>query len=219
MKFPRVTYAAETLLNTYGTYHLARLAADPSLGDLLRDFSEAQDRLRERVDAHAAARTASMTAMAARQKASAALGTAIRAFSLALQAKVGNPRTSSLYRLYFPKGHSPVVEAGPQAKLHSAGMILTLLPREEDEALRALAAPLAAARDSLETALRGHEAAQGETGQLHGGVQAEKFRWLDAYARNYRDLRVRYFREPAKAETLFRSAPRGGIVIKERLQR
>jgi hypothetical protein len=179
MKFPRVTYAAETLLNTYGTYHLARLAADAALGDLLRDFSAAQDRLRERVEAHAAARTASMTAMAARQTAGAALGTAIRTFSLTLQAKVGNPRTSSLYRLYFPAGLSAVMEAGPETKLQRAGMILTLLPREEDEALRALAAPLAAARDTLETALRGHEAAKGETVQLHGGVQAEKFRWLD----------------------------------------
>jgi hypothetical protein len=50
-------------------------------------------------------------------------------------------------------------------------------------------------------------------------VPGEKFRWLDAYARNYRDLQVRYFREPAKAEALFRSAPRGGIAKKERLQK
>ncbi len=210
MKFPRVTYAAATLLRTYGDYHLARLKAEPALESLAAEFSRAQERLRARVEAHAAARAASMTAMAARQAADAALTKAIRAFSLALQAKVGNPRTSSLYRLYFPAGLSAVMEAGPEAKLQHAGMILTLLPREEDDALRALAAPLGAARDALETALRLHETAKNETLRLRGGVQAEKLQWLDAYARNYRDLGVRYYRERAKAESFFRSAPRGG---------
>ncbi len=214
MKFPRVTYAARTLLRTYGDYHLARLKAEPALESLAAEFSRAQERLRERVEAHAAARTASMTAMAARQEADAALTKAVRAFSLALQAVDGNPRTSARYGTYFPGGLSAVVQAPLEKKMSRAGVILALLDEEHDASLLVHAAPLGAALAAFRQAVDARQAARSGEAGAFGAVHAEKFKWLDAYARSYRDLGVRYYRERAKAESFFRSAPRGGTTGK-----
>jgi hypothetical protein len=209
MKLPRVEYAAKTLLDRYGAFHLAQLAAVPEMEELARAFSEAQARLRARVEEHERVRAEAMTAKAARDAQALLLNRALRSVALAIQDLDGNPRTSVRFALYFPTGLSALAEAPLKARLERAGVLVSLLEREAEEPLRALGVPLASASAGLREAIAAHRAAGLREAEAFGVVQVEKRRWLDGYAYNWRSAQLRFVKEPARAEALFRSAPRG----------
>jgi hypothetical protein len=104
MRLLRQNTGCETLHGTYGLYHLIRLKADPQCSDLATAFQAAQTQLKTRLDQHEAARASAMTALAARDARVAALDRQVRAFSLAVLARVNNSRHAPLYQTYFPVG-------------------------------------------------------------------------------------------------------------------
>jgi len=48
MRIPLLSMSAETLLDTYGLYHLTQLQADPELTEITEAFRQAQERLKVR---------------------------------------------------------------------------------------------------------------------------------------------------------------------------
>jgi hypothetical protein len=60
---PFPNHCDETLLNVYGSYHLARMQSDPVLRDLAPAFAEAQRSLAERAKEYAASQIRLMTAL------------------------------------------------------------------------------------------------------------------------------------------------------------
>jgi hypothetical protein len=209
MKLPSITTSPETLLETFGVYHLTRLEADKTTKDLLAAFEEAQKRLANRVNAFKAAERSSMTAMAVRDGEDAAFDNTMRAFALAVLAQVGNSRKAPLYLKYFPDGLNAVIGAPLEAELHKAGVILSKLAEEEDQALKAHAGPIQNAVNELSSAMDAHRAALDSQAQAYGMLETEKVNWLDAYKRSYRDLCRIYFKDPKKADTYFKPPTKG----------
>jgi len=177
--------------------------------DLGDAFVKAQDRLKARVDAHKATQVATMQAMAIRDGEDAALDDLVRAFALGILAKVGNSRKAPLYQKYFPDGLNAIVGAPMEAQIQRTGVILTRLNEEEDEGLKTHIGPLSAGMKALQGAMDAHRAALDAEVQSYGLLQTEKVNWLDAYKRSYRELGRLYFKEPKKADTFFKPAPKG----------
>jgi hypothetical protein len=208
MQLPNVTSSPETLLETYGLYHLTRLSADKSLADLASAFEKAQDRLKTRLDAFKAAERSGMTAMAVRDGEDAHFDDAVRSFALAVLSKVGNSHKAPLYLKYFPEGLGAVVAAPLEGELHKIGIILSKLAEEDDDTLKNYAGPLQAAVNSLSAAMDAHHAALDAQAQSYGLLETEKVQWLDAYKRSYRELTRLNYKDPKKAETYFKPAPK-----------
>jgi len=104
VKLPDLNHGVETLLDFYGVYHLARIEANPMLGDLAPSFADAQARFRERLEQYKAAEIAAVTAMAVARLRDAGLSEAIAATVLAVLSRTGNDRRSPRFRQYFPRG-------------------------------------------------------------------------------------------------------------------
>ena len=58
MRIPPIGTSGNTLVREYGLYHLTRLRADKSLGDMTAVWEKAQGRLGEKVAAYEAAQGA-----------------------------------------------------------------------------------------------------------------------------------------------------------------
>ncbi len=208
MRLPNAGASSETLMDTYGIYHLTRLGANKSMKDLSEAFLKAQDKLKARTDAHKAAQASTMQAMAIRDGEDAALDDLVRAFALGILAKVGNTRKAPLYQKYFPDGLNAIVGAPMDAQIQRTGVILTRLAEEEDESLKTHIGPLTTGMKSLQATMEAHRAALASEVQSYGLLQTEKVNWLDAYKRSYRELTRIYFKEPKKADTYFKPAPK-----------
>lgn len=96
----------------------------------------------------------------------------------------------------------------PGFVIDRSGVIITKLAEEEDGALQGHAGVLTEAMNTLSAAMDAHRAALDSEVQAYGLLQAEKVNWLDAYKRSYRDLTRLYFKEPQRAETFFKPAPK-----------
>jgi hypothetical protein len=205
MRVPSQTTSGETLQNTYGLYHLTRLKADPQCSDLTTAFSAAQDQLKTRLDQHAAARANAMTALAVRDARVAALDRQVRAFALAVLARVNNSRRAPLYQAYFPVGTRSVIAVPTDVELTRVGSILAKLNEESDPQLTAFFEPLQAAADSMRAAFEAHRAATDAEANAFGLLRTETIHWMDAYRRSYRDLQRKFYQDGDYAESFFRS--------------
>ena len=81
MRMPILSMSAETLLGTYGLYHLTQLLADPELAELAESFRKAQEGLQARNREHRNAEAASLVAMAVRDRKDMALDQAVLRFN------------------------------------------------------------------------------------------------------------------------------------------
>ena len=208
MKVPTPAYAAKTLLDPYGVVHLSRLESEPALGDLARDFASAQNRLREKTAMFSSARAELMRTKAVRDAHARTLNGALRDTYLTLLGVVGNPRTSPHFALYFPGGLTRALEAPLRAKILRAARIVAMLGQEPDERLRAHSPRLSDAAAAFERAFTAHRRARTVARTAFALLHTEKVAWLDAYRRSAASLRLRYYREPRRAEAFFKSVPR-----------
>jgi len=205
MKLPSVMTSGETLLETFGVYHLARLKAENNLKDMADAFEAAQGRLKSRIEAYKSASASAMTAMAIRDGEDAALDDAIERLALDILKSTGNSRKSPLYLKYFPEGLTRIVNATLESEIQKAGVILSKLGEEDDEIVKSHLGPIKSSVDSLSQAIDAHKAALEVEMQAYGMIQAEKVNWLDLYKKDYRDLARMFYKEPKKADTFFKS--------------
>lgn len=204
MKLPSATNSAELLHATYGVYHQTRLEADKQK-ELADAFAQAQTRLKAKIEAYEAARVATMKAQAIRDGEDEVFDNAVRAFSLALRAKVGNSSKAPLYRKYFEDGLGATIGAPLDQELQRASILLAKLADEEDESLRAYAGTITSAMNALGQAMDAHRAAMDSEAQAWGMLETEKVNWMDAYKRSYRELTRIYFKEPKRADAYFKA--------------
>ena len=204
MRLPAVASSADVLYGTFGVYHQTRLEADKQK-ELADAFAQAQTRLKARIEAYEAARTSTMKALAIRDGEDTAFDNAVRAFALALRAKVGNSTKAPLYRKYFDDGLAATIGAPLDQELQRAAVLLAKLAEEEDEALRAYAGTITSAMNALSQAMDAHRAAMDAEAQAWGMLETEKVNWMDAYKRSYRELTRMYFKDPKKADAYFKA--------------
>ncbi len=204
MRLPLAGHSADVLYGTYGVYHLTRLEADKQK-ELAEAFAKAQDRLKARMEAFQAARVSSMRALAVRDNEDEAFDDAVRAFALALRARVGNSAKAPLYLKYFGDGLGSFVGAPLEEELQRGAVLLSKLAEEDDEGLRAYAGTISAAMDALSSAMDAHRAAMDYEAQAWGLLETEKVNWMDAYKRSYRELGRIYFKDPKKADAYFKT--------------
>ena len=208
MRMPPEDSSPLTLHTEYGQYHAARLKADAKLKDLAESFGKVQDRLKASLEALEQAHGATVTAMAIRDGEDEALDEAVRALASTILGLVNNRRKTPLYVKYFPEGMGPVVVAPLEAEMQKVGVILGLLPQEQNPAIAGHAAPLKAALDRLASAMSAHKAAMGAEVQMDGLVRAEVLNWMDAYKLDHRAIGHIYYTDPDKADSYFKKAPK-----------
>jgi len=205
MQLPHPTTSAKTLLKRYGVYHLAKLQADKALKEMARDWKTAQDRLEAHLDEARKACAASQAELASRNASSARMDRQIRAFALGVLQKVDNKRRSDLYRIYFPKGWSPVLLLAPPAKAQRVGVILTLLAEEKDPALTAYVHQLREAQRDLGNEIRAFKEASDRKRIAADLLRVEKISWFDAYRRDGLALSLRFYQTPKRVRTYFKA--------------
>lgn len=210
MKMPNSSVSGYTLVKQYGVYHYTRLSADRALEPMALDWDKVQGRLKARVAAFEAAQTEGMTALAVRDGEEAALAAAVRGFYGALVTKTNNDRKSPLFAVYFPDGVGAILSAPMEAEAQRALVLATKLAEEKDADLSAHALPLMEAVKRLLAAMADHRDAMAAQLQAYGLVEQEKVAWFDAYKLNHRTLSQMFYRNPKRAESYFKPAPRSG---------
>jgi len=215
MRTPSLNLAPETLLKSFGIYHLTRLKADKNLKDLADAFETAQKRMKDKMEAFDAAFIACQTAMAVRDGEDAAFDMTMGGFANAILTITGSSRKAPLYLKYFPDGIGAVTDTPLEEELMKAGVILSKLAEEEDESLKAHTGAIRAAMDNLGKAMDLHRASIEMENQAAGLLKVEKVNWLDAYKRSYRDLTRLFYKAPKKAEGYFKPASKGDKADKE----
>ena len=209
MRLPNLSLSGETLLRSYGVYHLTRLRADKSLREMADVFEKSQDRLKQRIEAYRMAEASTMTSMAIRDGEDSAFDDAIGRLALDLLKITGNDRKSPLYLKYFPEGITPVVQAPLEAEIQKATVILAKLSEEEEPTIAAHTQLIKSALNNLISAIDTHRSAIEVEMQCYGMLQTEKVNWLDQYKKNYRDLTRIFYKTPKKAERYFKQASKG----------
>ena len=215
MRLPALSLSGDTLLRTYGVYHLTRLKADKAMKEMVAAFEQSQDRLKQRIEAYKAAEASAMTAMAVRDGEDAAFDDAVGQLALDILKITGNSKKAPLYLKYFPDGMTAIVGAPLESELQKASVILAKLAEEEDPAVAAHTGPIRAAVEALATAIDTHKGAMEVEMQTYGMLQAEKVNWLDLYKKDYRDLTRLFYKTPKKADTYFKAAAKGDKADKE----
>lgn len=208
MKMPSLSSSAATLLKELGVYHLTRMQADKSLKALADGFEKAQKRLADKAASFDAAQVAAQRALAVRDGEDEALDDAVRRFYTAVLGKTNNSRKAPLFLRYFPEGVAPVVNAPLENELVKVGSILSKLAEEEDADLVAHAGPITAASNALRTAMDAHAAAMEAEVSTFAMIQAEKLNWLDTYKLDHREISRLTYKDPKKADTYFKAAPK-----------
>jgi hypothetical protein len=204
MQSPSLTTSADTLVKEYGLYHQTRLTADPDLDEMRRLWDEAQNRLANLIASHDQARSQEMVAMAVRDGAAASLGGAVRAFYCTILGKTHNNRKSPPFGAYFPEGLAGVVGAPLEVQAKRVSAIVTKLTQEQDADLRAHAAVLISARDTLLKALDAHRTASCGEVEALGLLDVEKRAWFDLYQRDYRTLTRVFYQDLKRADSYFK---------------
>ena len=215
MRLPALSLSGDTLLRTYGVYHLTRLKADKAMKEMVAAFEQSQDRLKQRIEAYKAAEASAMTAMAVRDGEDAAFDDAVGQLALDILKITGNSKKAPLYLKYFPDGMTAIVGAPLEAELQKASVILAKLAEEEEPGIAAHAGPIRTALEALATAIDTHKGAMEVEMQTYGMLQTEKVNWLDQYKKNYRDLTRLFYKTPKKADTYFKAAAKGDKADKE----
>lgn len=104
MQTPQETTATETLLDSYGTYHLAALKAEPKAKDIATDFGKQQTDLEAACDITKAAEKAEVVAQALADRAEADVEDSIRQVEGRVLLSVNKKRKAEPYVTAFPKG-------------------------------------------------------------------------------------------------------------------
>ncbi len=208
MQMPHPTLAAETLLKTFGVYHLTRLQAEPAAKAIAEAFAKAQDRLETKLSAWDKARIAAQAAMAVRDGEDDALDTLLRRFANVLLSKTNNNRKAPLYQRYLSDGLGPVVTAPLEAEVSRVRAIVDRLGEEKDAEVSAFAPLFAVAAEKLEKAMDAHTASLAAEVSTYEMVEAEKIAWLDLYKYDHRQLSLYFHADPKRAESFFKPAAR-----------
>ena len=208
MRMPIQAMSADTLLDTYGLYHMTQLQADPDLVGLVESFREAEDRLKTRNQEYRTAAAANLVALAVRNRKDAALDEAVLAFNHAVLEYVRKDRRAPLYLKYFPDGLREVTAASAVTEARKVTTILGLLAGETVEVLKSHATPLTTALQELEAAIAAQLKTIQAEEQAYALLQSEKNAWLDAYRQNHRKLELQFHDRPRRAEAYFRPAPK-----------
>jgi hypothetical protein len=206
MPIPQMS--ADTLLDTYGLYHMTQLQADPDLVGLVESFREAEDRLKTRNREYRTAAAANLVALAVRNRKDAALDEAVLGFNHAVLEYVKKDRRAPLYLKYFPEGLREVTATSAVTEVRKVTTILGLLAGETAESLKSHAAPLTTALQELEAAIAAQQKTIQAEDQAQAALKAEKNAWLDNYRQNHRKLELQFHDRPRRAEAYFRSAPK-----------
>ncbi|MBD3160746.1 MAG: hypothetical protein GF346_01265 [Candidatus Eisenbacteria bacterium] len=204
MRAPSRTHSGETMRRAYGLYHLTRLKGEPELAERAAAFGQAQEALERRIATHAAAREATMVAMAVRDAKEEKLNIAVRNLFLSLRRKLQTNRKAPTFRAFFPDGLSEVLNLPLEEKLDRVKVLLAHIEEEADEAFSGEAEPLAAAGDAAQGALEAYEAAVLARAEAWSLLRAEKLVWLKAYRNSYRNLQILFADDPQRAEAYFR---------------
>ncbi|MFB3909350.1 MAG: hypothetical protein ACE15D_13200 [Candidatus Eisenbacteria bacterium] len=213
MRFPDPTISPERMLYVFGGYHLNRLRADEETVDLANAFGQAQDALRIRLDEHREAEAATMTALAVRDSKDDKLDDAVRVCCFKVLEKVLNNRKDARFLNLFPGGMTPMITEAPEDEVREVLLLAAKLDKETDVELHAQAAPLRAGAEALRQAISDYNGIADREALALSALQDEKRKWIDAYAYSYRQLQLRFYQDPKKAERYFRPArkvSRGG---------
>jgi len=207
MRMPLLSMSAETLLDTYGLYHLTQLQADPELTEITETFRQTQERLNARNEEYRDAEAASLVALAVRDRKDTTLDEAVMAFNHAVLEYVRKDRRAPLYVKYFADGLRPLTVAPLASEIRRVGTMLAKLAAETVEDLKSHAEPLATALAELEAAMVAQQKALDAEAQAYGVLQSEKIAWLDVYRQDHGRLQIHFHDRPRRAEAYFRPAP------------
>jgi len=180
MRVPVLAMGPETLLDTYGLYHLTQLQADPELTEITEAFRQAQEGLKARNEEYRDAEAASLVALAVRDRKEAALDEAITAFNHAVLEYTRKDRRAPLYVKYFAEGLRPLTGAPLSSEVRRVGTLLAKLADESVDEVKSHGGPVANALAELEAAIAAQQNALDMEAHAYGVLQSEKIAWLDA---------------------------------------
>jgi hypothetical protein len=178
INYRRLIRRKATALVVIGDHISPRLAVDQRLQPASAVLSEAQDRLRAKVNLWAASVTAAIMAEADRDEAQRATACQVREFGFITLSASGNHHDEDPYRLYFPDGFGEAIRRRAVEMAEFCRVAVEKLAEETDPKILAYREQLAAARGTLLSTEGAYVAALNTRHEAFERMQAEKRNWV-----------------------------------------
>jgi hypothetical protein len=203
---PHVNLSPLTLTQTYGHYLLVRLKAVPEVAHVLEYFQSVVDAFQGAIKAHQDAVMARHAATAVRDFHNDRMDAETRILAFTILGRVRNNRAAPIFRHYFARGYSEVLQTPILDQRRRSHVLLEKLEAERDEVIHARLEPFRAQLQALEEALAAFEQTRDTEARMRGIREAAKQEWLEGYRRTFHQLQDHYSSDPRQAESFFRPA-------------
>lgn len=204
MRMPHLNLSPVTMSNTYGHYLLVRLQAVPEVAEVLTYFVTVRTDIKTAIDAYNEAVLARQAAIAVRDFHNDKLDEEIRILAFSILGRIRNNRSAPIFRNYFPRGYSEVLQVPILEQRRRSVVLLEKLSSEPDEVISSRLEPFRVQLEAFEQALANYEEARDDEARMRGNREAAKLIWLEGYRRTFQQLQNFYSGDPRQAENFFR---------------
>lgn len=208
MRMPHEASSSETILNSLGEYHAARLDADPVTRQLGGQFQPVQEELRRRNDAERTAARQEIRLMAQRDFADWDLDNAVRQVHLEVLKRCNNRQDTPDYRKYLPDGLTAIVGAALPAELQQVKALEERLrpASQSDQTMKQLLQALTTKRTALEQAIDKFRTAVTDHATAQGLEEVAQLEWRRQYRRSFGALTEMFPSDKSRVEGYFKRA-------------
>ncbi len=211
MEMPDASASSETLLDTYGEYHLTALGAEPQAEDIEAMFSLRQSALRDALRARESAERLAQQMEALKVRAETEVENKIREIELMVLGVVNKKRDLDPYAIIFPKKLTGALKPSGAAQAKEGHRIANLIaPTEGDPVAglpghaEGLGIELRALCVVLEERVKADEAAEEAVKTAWLNELSERRRWREQYRKDHGLLTALFPLEPRMVESFFK---------------
>lgn len=201
------TMAADTLLDTHGSYLLLQLSHDTATADIRTRWQEDQAKLRAADTALKEALAEQLEVRSRRDWERPRLRNAFHAFANRIAESRDGRRATTSYQSYFPHGLTPLSRLSPDRLVATGRAILHTLGSETDESIVAAGESLRRSVEAAESIETAWVAAGAKVKERRAALEAAKVVWVAAYRRVDGELRAVYAGERSMVATFFYRRP------------
>lgn len=216
---PKEGASSETLLDSYGEYHLAALGAEPRAEHIAAEFGNRQRSLRRALEARLAAERAAQATEALKIRGEADVEAKIRELELFVFAAARKNRKSDLYLRFFPKNLTGAIEPTGAAQVAEAERLANLaapLPEtppemrvpDLPEGIERIGTELRALCAILRERIAADEAAAKAVAEAFAVELSERRRWREQYRKDHGLLTALMPGDARTVESFFRKPPK-----------
>jgi hypothetical protein len=209
MQTPRMDMDTESILDTYGVFHHARVLANPKTAHLASAFEAAQNQLRSKMDARKERARKKEIALATAIHYDQEMDNAVKNFERDILRDVQDNRKHPLFLKYFPSGLRHITGADYTAEALLVEQLIATLEKEtagklKKEHLSILKSTLA----EYKTAIEGFEQAETNYKNAFAEERVEKITWKTAYQKQEAELTLLFVGHKSFVDSFFKKITR-----------